>query len=69
MLWCAVTFFICLSSSLLELKYSPPYLESIANDAIDKCLEFKLALLEKVSNWTFWLGAVGFFVLVFYKLR
>lgn len=68
-LWCAVTFFICLSSSLLELKYSPPYLESLVADEPDKVLEFKLALLEKVSNWTFWLGAVGFFVLVFYKLR
>lgn len=65
---CALAFFVCLSSSLLELKYSPSYLKSIITDDSAECIEKLLLVLEKISNWAFWLGAVGLFVLVFYNL-
>ena len=64
---CALMFFACLSSSLLELKFSPPYLKSLVTEEIDKCCEKILGALEKFSNWSFWLGALCLFALVFYK--
>lgn len=65
---CAVAFFICLSSTLLELKYSPSYLKSVIKEEPAECTNKILQALEGISNWAFWFGAGGFCWLVFYKL-
>lgn len=65
---CALAFFVCLTSSLLEIKNSPLYLEALVKEEPSGHIEYKLRLLEKISSFSFWLGAIGLFSLVFYRL-